>query len=107
SVGVVVDAQQLDAARDLRARAQFLIGETYLMQDKFGLAISAYRRVEPIQAEGHWAAAALVQAGKSFERLGRSQESRLCYERLLQRFPRSRFVAVAQQRIEGLPVNRN
>ena len=70
----------------LRGRAQWLIGETHYLQQDFADAIEAYRRVEGIDPGGMWVSAALVQAGKSFEQLGRTREAAVCYGNLLNRF---------------------
>ena len=59
----------------LRGRAQWLIGETYYLQKQFVPAIEAYRRVEGIDPGGLWVSASLVQAGKSFEQLGRTRDA--------------------------------
>jgi TolA-binding protein len=63
-----------------------LIGETYFLQQKYAEAIDAYRRVDTLDASGDWAAVALLQAGKSFEKLARPREAATCYTALLTRF---------------------
>ena len=87
---------------DLRARAQFMLGETHYMQEDFAAAIGAYRLVEGISPESDWAAASLVQAGKSFERLGRTQAAAVCYGNLLSRFADSQHADTARSRVAAL-----
>jgi len=87
----------------IRGRAMWLTGETYYLQREFPAAIEAYRQVEAIDPGGLWAGAALVQAGKSFEQLGRTQEASVCYGNLLEnhaatihaQFARRRLAAIA------------
>ncbi|WP_047814754.1 tetratricopeptide repeat protein [Rhodopirellula islandica] len=90
------------ADEDARGRAQWMIGETYYMQERFGEAIDAYRLVEGIGGEGQWTAAALVQAGKSFEQLGRTREAAVCYSTLVRRFANSQHATGARRRLAAL-----
>lgn len=93
----VVRSSTADAG--LRGRAQWMIGETYFMQHRFAQAIDAYRLVEGISGDPHWTAASLVQAGKSFEQLGRTREAAVCYATLVQRFGDSQHAAGARDRL--------
>ena len=86
----------------LRGRAQWLIGESYFLQEEFAQAIQAYRVVEGIDSSGTWTAAALVQAGKSFEQLGRTREAAVCYWNLVNRFGDSVHARVAQNRLAAI-----
>ena len=87
-------------AAAVRCRAQWLIGETYLLQERYSEAIDAYRLVESFdQSAGNWTAAALVQAGKSFEKMGRPRDAATCYGGLLQRFADSEHALVARDRL--------
>ena len=88
-----------DSSRSLRGRAQWMIGETYFLQHKFADAIEAYRKVEGIDPGGSWVAPALVQAGKSFEQLGRTREAAICYGDLISRFPQSQHATVGRDRL--------
>ncbi len=96
----VVRATQIDAA--LRGRAQWLIGETHYLQAQFSEAIEAYRRVEGIDPGGNWVSASLVQAGKSFEQLGRTREAAVCYGSLIGRFADSPHAQLARQRMASI-----
>jgi tetratricopeptide (TPR) repeat protein len=94
--GVVQSSQSVAS---LRGRAQWMIGETYFLQEKFVDAIEAYRRVEGIDPQGPWVAVALVQAGKSFEQLGRTREASVCYSTLVSRYADSQHASVARRRL--------
>lgn len=86
----------------LRPRAQWLIGETYFMQQKYADAIDAYRRVDSMDDAGQWAPAALLQAGKAFEKLGRAREATVCYTALITRFRDWPHSGIAQSRLAAL-----
>ena len=85
--------------RGLRARAQWTIGETYFMQQRFPDAISAYRDVESIDPDGQWIPVSLVQAGKSFEQLGRTQQAAICYASLVSRYADGPYAQIARERL--------
>ncbi len=91
------------AITTLRGRAQWLIGETYFLQQDYAAAIDAYRLVEGIDPESPWVAASLVQAGKSFEHLGRTQSASMCYGNLVRRFGDSPHSELARRRLANLP----
>ncbi|TWT74027.1 hypothetical protein CA85_09110 [Allorhodopirellula solitaria] len=90
------------AESDLRGRAQWMIGETFFMQENFHEAITAYRQVEGIGDCDQWTAAALVQAGKSFEQLGRTREATICYSALVSRFGDSPHANGARRRLAAM-----
>jgi len=91
-----------DGSPALRPRAQWLVGETYFLQQRFADAIDAYRQVDSMDQAGQWAPAALLQAGKAFEKLGRSREAATCYTALLTRFRDWPHVTTAQTRLAAL-----
>ena len=96
----VVRSSETDA--NLRGRAQWLIGETHYLQQDYAAAIEAYRRVEGIDSNGMWVAASLIQAGKSFEQLGRTREAAVCYWGLVSRFAESPHARMAQRRLAAI-----
>ena len=89
-------------AAALRSRAQWLIGETWYMQRQYKTAIEAYRKVEAMDSNGNWAAASYLQAGKSFEQLGRKKEATLCYGAVLSRFANTEYATPASTRLAAL-----
>lgn len=91
-----------ETAAELRPRAQWMIGETYFLQERYADAIDAYRRVDNLDADGDWAAAALLQAGKSFERLNRPRDAATCYSALLSRFAHLPHADPARARLAQL-----
>jgi TolA-binding protein len=51
---------------------------------------------------GHWTAAALLQAGRGFEQLGRTREATICYTGLMKRFAGTPFAVNASHRLAAL-----
>ncbi|EMI23033.1 hypothetical protein RMSM_00042 [Rhodopirellula maiorica SM1] len=96
----VVRSSQVDAS--LRGRAQWMIGETYYLQQKYVEAIEAYRGVAGIDPDGSWVVASLIQAGKSFEQLGRTRDAAVCYSTLVSRHGDSEFAVLASRRLAAL-----
>jgi len=93
---------QPEVDRQLKARAQWLIGETHFLQRDYAAAVDAYRVVESLDDSGHWTAAALLQAGRGFEQLGRTREATICYTGLLTRFAGTPYAASASHRLAAL-----
>ena len=62
----VIDAQR---AGDLSARAQLMRGESYFHEDRLREALREFLRVEILYDAPRWQAAALLEAGKVYERL--------------------------------------
>lgn len=91
------------ATAALRGRAQWMIGETFFMQQQYAEAINSYRKVDGLDPGGPFVAASLVQAGKSFEQLGLTREAADCYSALLGRFADSTHAREARSRMAMLP----
>jgi TolA-binding protein len=84
------------------AMAQWMIGETYFLQEQYADAIREYLRVEVLYAYPHWQAAALMQAGKCYEQTGQWKNAGDAYGRLLARYSQTEFAAEARQRLPGV-----
>lgn len=81
------------------AKAQWMIGETFFHQQNYEAALREYLRVEILFAYPQWQAAALLQAGKCYERLGRYDEAASLFSRVVSEFPDSPYKDEAQQRL--------
>lgn len=84
------------------AMAQWMIGETYFHQEDYQAAIDAYQRTEILHAYPQWQAAALLQAGKCFERINQIKKAISHYQRLIKSHSDSRYVAEANERLQLL-----
>lgn len=87
------------AKTETAAMAQWMTGESYFHQKDYTAALREYLRLEILYAYPTWQAAALLQAGKCQEQLGRWREATDLYARLLKLYPDSSFAGEAQQRL--------
>jgi TolA-binding protein len=86
------------------AMAQWMIGETYFLQEQYTDAIREYLRVEVLYAFPHWQAAALLQAGKCYEQTGQWKNAGDAYGRLLARYSQTEFSTEARERLPAVQV---
>lgn len=84
------------------AMAQWMIGETYFHQEQFALAADAYHRTETLHRFPQWQAAALLQAGKCYEHLGRPQDAISAYRQLLNEHANCTLAEQAEERMTKL-----
>jgi TolA-binding protein len=84
------------------AMAQWMIGETYFLQEQYTDAIREYLRAEVLYAYPHWQAAALLQAGKCYEQTGQWKNAGDAYSRLLARYSHTEFAVEARQRLPAV-----
>lgn len=81
------------------AKSQFLIAETWLLQEKWKEAFLAYQKVYASYAYPEWQAAALLQSGACDEHLGNWKDAVMTYQRLLTEFPNSSHVEEARKKL--------
>ncbi|MDG3005220.1 tetratricopeptide repeat protein [Paludisphaera mucosa] len=91
----VIDSRK---AGDLAAQAQLMRGEAYFHEEQFLQALKEFLKVDVLYDAPRRQAAALLEAGKVYERLGRWSEAAETYERLKTRFPEDPCAAEAQAR---------
>ncbi|MGC8639750.1 MAG: tetratricopeptide repeat protein, partial [Isosphaeraceae bacterium] len=75
----VIDARK---GGDLAAQAHLMRGETYFHQDRLREALSEFLKVDILYDVPRWQAAALLEAGKVYERLGQWGDAVHTYEEL-------------------------
>jgi tetratricopeptide (TPR) repeat protein len=85
----------------LAARAAWMIGETYMMQQRYDEASQAYGEVLQFSNESFWCAASIVQMGLCAEQLNRFQEAREHYEKVIADYSQSPFAQTARTRLSG------
>ena len=86
---------------ELAAQAQLMRGETYFHQDQFHEALRDFLKVDILHDSPRWQAAALLEAGKVYERLDQWADAAETYERLLSKFPTEPSAAEARQRLDA------
>lgn len=93
----VIDARK---GGDLAARAQLMRGETYFHQKNYTEAIRELLKVDVLYDAPAWQAAALLEAGKVYERLAQWAEAAEIYKKLRTKFPNDPSAAEAARRLE-------
>lgn len=81
------------------AKSQFLIAETWFLQEQWKEALLAYQKVYASYAFPEWQSAALLQSGKCDEQLGNLKDAIATYDRLIAEFPTSPHLDDARQRL--------
>jgi cellulose synthase operon protein C len=91
----------IDAHRDggLAAQALLMRGETYFHQDQFHEALRDFLKVDILHNAPRWQAAALLEAGKVYERLDHWADAAETYERLLSKFAAEPSAVEARERL--------
>ncbi len=84
---------------ELAAQALLMRGETFFHQDQFHEALRDFLKVDILHDAPRWQAAALLEAGKVYERLDQWADAAETYERLLSRFPKEPSAAEARDRL--------
>ena len=75
-----------------------MLGETFFHQDQLHEALREFLKVDILYKAPHWQAAALLEAGKVYERLDQWTDAAETYDRLLERFPSDPVVEDARKR---------
>ncbi len=84
---------------EVAVMAQWMIGETYFHQKKYDQAIEEYLRAEQNYDAPRWQAAALLEAGKCYEKKGDRTRASELYSQLIRRFPQTPFTTEATSRL--------
>ena len=93
----------IDARRggDLAARAQLMRGETFFHEKKDREALREFLKVDILYDAPTWQAAALLEAGKVYERLDQWADAAEIYERLCAKFPDDPSAAEAKPLLDA------
>lgn len=94
----VIDARK---GGELAARAQLMRGESYFWQKNYKDALREYFRVATLYDVPLWQAAALLEAGKVYERLDQWAVAAETYEELRSKFPGQPSAGEAKSRLEA------
>ncbi len=84
------------------ARAQFQIGECLFAMKRYDQAVRELIKVDILYAYPQWSAAALFEAGRCFEKLGKTVEARTHFQRVAKEHQQTRWAAMASQRLSEL-----
>ncbi len=83
------------------ARAQFQIGECLFAQKKYDDAAGELLKVDILYAYPEWSAAALYEAGRCFEQLGKTAEARQQFKSVHDKYAQTRWAAMADERLSA------
>jgi TolA-binding protein len=86
---------------ELAAQAQFMIGETYFLEKNDKEAERAFLAVDLTYNVPKVQAAALLELGKVYERQGRKDDARACYQKVLDKFPDDELAEDARERMSS------
>lgn len=84
------------------ARAQFQIGECLFAQKKHEEAVREFLKVDILFAVPEWSAAALYEAGRCFEELGKRGEARQQYAAVTENHAGTKWSELAGRRLAAL-----
>jgi tetratricopeptide (TPR) repeat protein len=87
---------------ELAARAQWMIGESYLLQKKVDEALDAYTSVLSHYDFDEWKAAAITQSGKCYELRGQLTEAANLYGQVAAQFADTSYADIARSRMSEL-----
>jgi len=84
------------------ARAQFQIGECLFAKKQLDEAVRELLKVDILYAYPEWSAAALYEAGRCFEQLGKQVEARRQYKRVRDKHGETRWAELAKARLAAV-----
>jgi TolA-binding protein len=87
---------------DTAARAQFQLGECLFALNEHEEAVRELLRVDILHASPTWSAAALYEAGRCFEAMGKVGEARAQYRAVQERFAESDWATAAGERLAAI-----
>lgn len=83
------------------ARAQFQIGECLFARKEHEHAVREFMKVDILYAYPEWSAAALYEAGRCLELLGKTSDARKQFETVQQKYPDTNWAKLAAERLTG------
>lgn len=84
------------------ARAQFQIGECLFALKRHDDAVRELLKVDILYAYPEWSAAALYEAGRCFEKLGKPVEARTQFKTVTEKYADTKWAGLARERISAL-----
>jgi len=89
------------------ARAQFQIGQCLFAQQKHEDAVRELLKVDILYAYPEWSAAALYEAARCFERLGKPAEAKRHFQQVEEKYKQTQWAKLATQRLSELTTSVN
>jgi len=82
--------------------AQFWIGETWYVEDKFERAIVEYQKVVKDYPNGDKVPYALLKQGMAFQKLGDKASAKIVYNQVIKKYPQTNQARVAKAKLSEL-----
>jgi tol-pal system protein YbgF len=82
--------------------AQFWIGETWYVEEKYERAIVEYEKVVKDYPSGDKVPYALLKQGMAFQKLGDKASARIVYQQIVKKYPQSNQARVAKAKLSEL-----
>jgi tol-pal system protein YbgF len=89
-------------ASEAAAEAQFMLGETFSQQRRYGDAVNSYTATIQKYPRSTWVPEAYYKRGKAQESLGQPEAARASYEQLLKSYPDTPSAGLAKQALDRL-----
>jgi len=105
---------EFDAARELyrkiigeqrtetAAKAQFMLGETFLLQERFDEALKEFLKVEILYPIPEWQSFALLEVGKCYARQSEMENARKAFADVIEKYPNLPAANEAKKQLEVL-----
>lgn len=82
--------------------AQFWVGETWYVEDKFERAIVEYQKVVKDYPNGDKVPYALLKQGMAFQKLGDKASAKIVYNQVIKKYPQTNQARVAKAKLSEL-----
>lgn len=82
--------------------AQFWVGETWYVEDKFERAIVEYQKVVKDYPNGDKVPYALLKQGMAFQKLGDKASAKIVYNQVIKKYPQTNQARVAKAKLTEL-----
>jgi len=99
----LISKRLASTSSELLARANWMAGETYLMQRRYDEARAEYKKVLEVPDQKYWHSAALLQIGQCCEVSQDSKSAHEAYSEIIAHFGDGPFASLARERMSLLP----
>jgi len=96
------DVLDLDKKGDLADNAHYWMGESYLAQRQYDLALGEFDKIIRDYAQSNKRPDAYLKKAMTLEEMGRRSEANVMYELVIEQFPRTTQERVARRKLEDL-----
>ncbi len=89
----------------IAARALYGLGNCYFKQGEFEEALVSYLKVVVLYYDFEdWVKKSIFSSGLCYERLGDLKRAKATYQELMEKYPKSEYAKMAEERLKGIPL---